>query len=239
MSIACRRSLVVCSALALVFAAGCTASGQAAQDPTTSPNTVSASVAQPSSPAQLSPTSASLPSTSASASASIGVTRASPSVADVSTPSSNSTGISTSAGRPGQEELDRAAVEAQWLRFWDVYINSVRTLPDRRRTALSEVAVDPILSDILQSAENFDKQGLDYYGNVHYASRIGLRQLQVKPLRSCAIVRIKATTAQFTWPQARSDPLVRRVTICRSVLCSARTKFGAFSKSNILDNVPC
>jgi hypothetical protein len=77
-----------------------------------------------------------------------------------------SAGGSSAAARTAQEDADRAEIEAQWRRFWDLYLNSVKTPADKRKAALSQVAVDPILSEVLNAATDFEQQGLDYYGNV-------------------------------------------------------------------------
>ena len=47
-----------------------------------------------------------------------------------------------------------------------MYNGVVRTPLEQRRQALKAVAVDPILSEIVDAAARFDSQGLDYYGSV-------------------------------------------------------------------------
>ncbi len=85
------------------------------------------------------------------------------SVNDVPTPSS----VPPSSLDPAtQEAADRAAIEAQWGRFWQVYNNSVRTPIEQRSSALDAVSVDPVRSRLLQAAERFDAEGLDYWGSV-------------------------------------------------------------------------
>jgi len=105
---------------------------------------------------------------------------ASPSVADVSTsrspsaassvvttpPEPATTEASASPDPAAREATDRAAIETQWVAFWDVYNRIVRTPSEQRQRALESVAVDPILSEIVDAAARFDSQGLDYYGSV-------------------------------------------------------------------------
>lgn len=86
-----------------------------------------------------------------------------------------------------QESADRAAVEAQWARFWQVYNNMVRTPSEQRGDRLDEVAVEPIKSQILGAAEKFDKEGIDYFGSVvqhpYWTQPIG--QGSVAVMRDC------------------------------------------------------
>jgi hypothetical protein len=65
-----------------------------------------------------------------------------------------------------QEAADRAAVEAAWVKFWQIYTNIVRTPLEQRSAALDTVSVDPIRTEILNAAATFDSQGLDYFGSV-------------------------------------------------------------------------
>jgi len=104
----------------------------------------------------------------------------SPSVADVSTsptspgpadgPSSSFAATSPSQAATidpaSRESADRAAIEAQWTKFWDVYIGLVRASKDERPDLAATVAVDPTLTNLLKSAENFDAVGRDNYGFV-------------------------------------------------------------------------
>ncbi|HEY5844364.1 MAG TPA: hypothetical protein VIU87_23410 [Mycobacterium sp.] len=87
-------------------------------------------------------------------------TSPSPSVIEPSTPSPTSGEISP------QEAADRAAIEAQWRTFWEVYVNIVRTPEDQRSASLDAVSVDPIKSRILAAAQRFSSEGIDYYGTV-------------------------------------------------------------------------
>lgn len=84
----------------------------------------------------------------------------SPSAVEPSTSTAASSDISP------QEAADRAAIEAQWSKFWDVYVGIVRTPADQRSAVLDPVSVDPIKYRILQEAADFESQGLDNYGSV-------------------------------------------------------------------------
>ena len=95
--------------------------------------------------------------------------RSSIAASDIATPPEPATTPTDVSGSPdpaGQEATDRVAIEAQWAAFWGVYNGVVRTPLERRRQALEAVAVDPILSEIVDAAARFDSQGLDYYGSV-------------------------------------------------------------------------
>ena len=132
----------------LVLAAGCTTT--TADGPTTTnprPPTASASVVDPS-------TTAPTPSV-----------RTSPSPSVVDPPSPTSASLDPAA----REAADRAAIEAQWRAFWNVYENIVRTPGSQRPAALDAVSLDPIKSEILDAAQRFESDGIDYYGSVvHY-----------------------------------------------------------------------
>jgi hypothetical protein len=64
------------------------------------------------------------------------------------------------------ESADRAAVEAQWIKSWDVYLEIARTPPEEREELASTVTVDPTKSKMLADALEFDRQGLETYGQL-------------------------------------------------------------------------
>ena len=142
------RMAMLASALALA-AVGCTSSSgdRPPTSATPSASTATASVVDPSSSSSVvveSTVSASPPA----------------SVIDAPTP------ISTPPDPGTQEALDRAAVEAQWVKFWDIYINFVRTPGSERDMLAASVAIEPIRSDLSKSAANFESEGRDNYGTV-------------------------------------------------------------------------
>ena len=72
----------------------------------------------------------------------------------------------TDSGPPAGEAADRAAVEAQWVKSWDVYL-AIATTPAADREALAAtVAVDPIKAKMLEAGTQFDAQGLQTYGTL-------------------------------------------------------------------------
>ncbi len=81
-------------------------------------------------------------------------------------------------------------------RFWQVYYNIVKTPSDKRKYVLSDVAVDPILTDILEAAATFDRQGLDYYGAVT-TNPYWVTPVDGQTLQSCATVKIKVHTGLY------------------------------------------
>lgn len=141
--------IVGCLAATALFVAGCTTT--AADGPTVSSG--------PGSSAAVSPSVADVTTSPSSSVASSDVTTS----PEPATTSTNGSGQPDSAT---QEANDRAAIEAQWVAFWDVYNRIVRTPSEQRHRALEPVAVDPILSEIVDAAARFDSQGLDYYGSV-------------------------------------------------------------------------
>lgn len=141
-----RWRLAACALLVGTIAAGCTSNS--ADDPT---STASSSTASPS-----------VVDTSSASPSSSGAASPSPSVIDPSSPPPSSSTLDPEA----QEIADRAAVEAQWAKYWDTYINLVRTSPAERVSLANEVAVDPAASNLLRSAEYFESLGRDNYGSV-------------------------------------------------------------------------
>ena len=146
MRLSLRWRLAACALLVGTIVAGCTTS--TADDPT---STVPSGTASPS----VIDTSPASPVSSVPASPS-------PSVIDASTPPTSPSTLDPEA----QEIADRAAVEAQWAKYWDTYINIVRTSPAERALAANDVAVDPAASNLVKSAEYFESLGRDNYGSV-------------------------------------------------------------------------
>ncbi len=77
-------------------------------------------------------------------------------------PTVNTTGLSA------QEVKDRQAVEVAWLDYWTVTFGLMKVPGAERRQDLSRVAVDPILSDVLETATQFQTDGVDNYGYVRH-----------------------------------------------------------------------
>ena len=72
----------------------------------------------------------------------------------------------TDSGVSASEAADRAAVEAQWTKFWQVYVDIVRTPESDRAGAVGEVAIEPTASSVLADAAKLESQGRDTYGSV-------------------------------------------------------------------------
>jgi len=143
-----RRSAAMAAALAMacVLLASCT-SGSGVNIETLDPATSSASLSTAStSPSQSSAPESPTPQSSASA--------------DPSSTAATDSGVS--AG----EAADRAAAEAQWTKFWQVYVDIVRTPESDRAGAVGEVAIEPTASSVLADAAKLESQGRDTYGSV-------------------------------------------------------------------------
>ena len=142
------RAAAGCAAVVLAVA-GCSSSSADGPGTTTGSAGLSASVI-------------SVPSTGSGASGSSSPTALTPSVIDVPTVVATPTSLDLDA----QEAADRAAVEAQWTKYWETYINIVRTDPNERLLLAAEVAVDPAQGNLSKSAEYFEGQGKDGQGHV-------------------------------------------------------------------------
>lgn len=139
-----RGAAIVAAVLAL--AAGCTTSS--ADGPTSTAVvsvTVSPSVVDPSTFLS----SSSLPPPSASPSA-VESSPSTPPSADISP----------------QEAADRAAIEAQWIKFWLVYRDMVDTPAEQRTELVSSVAKSPLTETMLDIAQDANADGIENYGEV-------------------------------------------------------------------------
>jgi hypothetical protein len=72
----------------------------------------------------------------------------------------------TDNGLSSQESADRAAVESQWVKSWDVFLEIARTPAADREALVSTVAIDPNRTKMLSAATEFDAQGLQTYGTL-------------------------------------------------------------------------
>ena len=96
-------------------------------------------------------------------------TEASPSQISTSqspSPSGPSVTSGTDSGLSVEESADRAAVESQWVKSWDVYLEIARTPASDREALAATVAVDPTKTNMLSDAAKFDTQGLETYGSL-------------------------------------------------------------------------
>ena len=145
MNLGTRLRAGIMTAGVLILVAGCTSS--TADGPTSTAvtsATVSPSVIDPSS---LQPSPSAPPSSSPSA---VEPPASTPASSDISP----------------QEAADRAAIEAQWAKFWRTYVDIVRTPSELRAAALDSVSVDPTKSRVLKDAVDLESAGLDNYGDV-------------------------------------------------------------------------
>src|SRR5664279_89843 len=84
----------------------------------------------------------------------------------VSSPAASTTAAATDGGLSAQEAADRAAVESQWVKSWDVYL-AIAITPAADREALADtVVVDPARANMLSDAAKFDAQGVRTYGTL-------------------------------------------------------------------------
>lgn len=83
-------------------------------------------------------------------------------------PAESSVTSGTDDGLSAGESADRAAVEAQWVKSWEVYLEIARTPAADREALVATVAIDPTKANILSDAAKFDSQGLETYGSLEH-----------------------------------------------------------------------
>jgi hypothetical protein len=84
----------------------------------------------------------------------------------VSSTAALSTQTPSNDGLSAQESADRAALEAQWDKFWDVYLALPHTPAGDRQAMAASVAVDPGLTSLLTDANTVEQKGWDSYGQI-------------------------------------------------------------------------
>lgn len=67
-----------------------------------------------------------------------------------------------------QERSDRAAIEAQWIKSWDIYLELPGTPQDQRQALAAIAMVDPALSGALKDASAVNDKGWDTYGDIEH-----------------------------------------------------------------------
>jgi hypothetical protein len=141
-----KRAMVAAGLLAVcALMAGCTGTSGVTTEDLTSPSTAS-------------PTAPSAGGTSPTASVPPSSTSSAP-----TTPSPETSGAEVLSP---QESADRAAIEAQWLKFWQVYLALPHTPEADRQAIAASVAVDPGLTNLLTDAKTVEEKGWDSYGQI-------------------------------------------------------------------------
>jgi hypothetical protein len=210
-----------CLAAVALFVAGCTSSS--ADGPTGSGGSGSSAAVSPS-----------VADVSTSPSSSV----ASNDVATSPTPATIPTEVSALPDPAVQEATDRAAIESQWKKFWNVSENIIRTPAEMREAALGEVSVDPIKSRILNAANKSASEGIDYYGSVVQ------HPYWVDPVdgKDFAVMRDCQDQSQYGSIEVASGNK-RTVGVARDSLQAGfvRDSQGVWRVQNIqfLENVPC
>ena len=144
-----RRSAAMAAALAMacVLLASCT-SGSGVNIETLDPATS---------------TSAALSTASASPSQSSAPESPTPQSSASANPSATA---ATDSGVSAGEAADRAAVEAQWVKSWDVLLGIGATPLVDREALAATVAIDPTKTNIVGAGAALDSQGLQTYGTL-------------------------------------------------------------------------
>lgn len=172
-----------------VTVAGCTWGGYRAIAPTTSrlTVTVSPSVVQPSPDAVDSTTFSASESTQSS---SLTVRSESPSSLIAV---SSAAAVTAPTELSAAELADRAAIEAQWARYWALNAELMRIPADDRERRIDEVAIDPLKTKMLAAVGKFQAEGLDYYGSV------GLRPFWPVPVDGQSFALLRDCQDQSGW----------------------------------------
>ena len=92
-----------------------------------------------------------------------------------STPLTTDTAPSVSAGTEGlsaQEAADRAAIEAQWDEFWQVYLALPHTPAEDRQALAAAVAVDPASDQSFDGREHGRTEGLGFVRSDHPSDHV-------------------------------------------------------------------
>ena len=143
------RAVAAIALLAVTaFVTGCSgSSGVNTEDPTSATGSTTPSATLPPSTASASPSTAT------------------PSTSEGSVTGSPSGAVGTDGLSP-QESADRAAIEAQWNKFWEVYLELPHTPEGDRQALAASVAVDPGLTNLLTDAKTVEQKGWDSYGQI-------------------------------------------------------------------------
>ena len=88
--------------------------------------------------------------------------------AAITPPTTDTAAVASAAteGLSAQESADRAAIEAQWNQFWQVYLALPHTPQGERQAMAAAVAVDPGLTNLLTDANTVEQKGWDSYGQI-------------------------------------------------------------------------
>ena len=165
-------------------------------------------------------------STASSASSSVSEPSPLPSSSTSSSSLALSTATASPSGTDAAEAADRAAAEAQWIKSWDVYLEIARTPPEEREALAATVTVDPTKSRMLADAQEFDKQGLQTYG------QLGHRISWPQPINGSdrAVIddcQDASQSGSLGLPPATKSPSESPVTTIRAASCVAMMGFGA------------
>jgi hypothetical protein len=141
-----RRRVPLVASLALVASAIAACTGGASPNlPSVDPSTAVQTTVSSSSPGSTAPPSSAAAPSSATSSASAATTTGTISAAEVA---------------------DRAAAEAQWSRYWEIYAALPHTPEDQWDALLAPLAVEPMITNAKNDAQSIRDEGHDTYGTV-------------------------------------------------------------------------
>ena len=90
----------------------------------------------------------------------------SPTSSSAAAPLFSSAAPTTSDAIPAPEAANRAAAEAAWTRYWEVYATLPHTPEDQWDGLLVAVAVEPMITNAKTDARSIVEKGRDTYGTV-------------------------------------------------------------------------
>ena len=131
-----------------------------------------------------------------------------------------------------QESADRAAIEAQWTKLWQIYAALPHTPEADRQALTAQVAVDPALSNLLTDARTLNRRGgTPTASSCHASPGHSPSTARPRPLSPTARTqarlglsrRVPATRQRSGWSEIR----------CRGPSCVGRMVSGGLIRSSI------
>jgi len=138
----------------------------------------------------------------------------------------------TDSGLSVEESADRAAVESQWVKSWDVYLEIARTPAADREALVATVAVDPNKATMLSSARALNSTRKACRRTARSATGFpGRSPSTAAQWRSSTIARIAAKAGPSRPPPETRSRSASPVITTKEALLRAMTACGAFSRS--------
>ena len=152
-----------------------------------------------------------------------------PSVIDVPTPGSPTP---TSLDPVAQEAADRAAIEAQWVKFWDIYVNLVRTPLSDRDALVATVSVEPTRTNLMKYLpQQVSTRKARTTTAMSRIDCLGLIRSMEAARRFWPIAKINLNSARSMSPLAKRGPSVSIEITSREFSKEGQTESGESKRS--------